>query len=323
MSVVFYHWWDYLGDPPPYCNLRSPILLSIASLRAQNPSIPIYVLDGSQSYADTRADRKLSDWLHFPEKLNFRVIETPFELARFYSHRKGYMYLSRLFDLERYHDSETIIYSDADVFWFRDPEPLQRNPDKFCFDGYNTGMFYYHPDSRYVQRFFELFKAYTIAALNNEQMRQVVMSQVGYEGWQYVFDEMTTTFLFKENRELFEKLSYEEHCAARSLDKVKIDQMKAFHCNGLMVTNFYPKNEGEHFHSRGLLALIFQELYDAIRKVLSDNDLNLIFSPEQLTYYRSKQFPLRDNIERICGTKSKDGHYHIANCISDLRTMII
>lgn len=323
MSVVFYHWWDYLGDPLPYANLRSPILLSIASMRAHNPDIPIYVLDGSQSYPASRLNRQLSDWLHFPEKLNFKVIETPFELARHYSHRKGYMYLSRLFDLERYHDSQTIIYSDADVFWFRNPEPLECNPNKFCFNGYNTGIFYYNPDNRDVQLFFEIFKSYTIAALNSEEIRNIIMSHVGYEGWQYVFDEMTCTYMFKQHRDLIEQISVDEHAAARSLKYCHPDKVKAFHCNGLMVTNLYPKNEGEHFHSRGILTLIFKELYESVTRVLSEKDMELIFTPAQMNYYLGKQFSLRDNYERVYSTIGEDGHYYINKTISNLNTMVV
>lgn len=86
---VFYHWWAHPGEKPT--NLRTPILLSIATLRSVC-DLPITVLDTS--------DRPI-DWMGFPEKLGFSVLPTRCSLERYKEKLEGWRFLSRIFDIHR------------------------------------------------------------------------------------------------------------------------------------------------------------------------------------------------------------------------------
>lgn len=296
-EAVYYHWFGETKDAPPYCNLRAPVIVSIATLRAVS-DIPILVQDISET--DT-------DWGDFPKKLNFRVTRPPSQLLH-YKGRAGWQHLSRLFDLDRYAQDETVIYSDSDVFWLKDPRPLARDTSKFCFDGYNTGFFYYNPLES--KRFFEVFKAYTIGALNSEEVRRVMMKHVGYEGWHYVWDEMITTYMARENSELVSIIPYEEHGSPRRFNKTKLEEMKNVHLNGVYVRNPVAKLEGERDHCRGLAGIIFSELYERIKESLGD-DINKVFTKREIELGLRHQFSLLKDTHRLLDTVKKDGHYEL------------
>lgn len=300
--TVYYHTFTGKNEFPAYSNLRVPTLLSIATLRAVNPDIKIVVLDGSENMCN-------HPWGKYKESLNFQVWGTEFHLAKRWNHIRGWQHLSRLFDMNRRIPmfrrkdktyEETAIYCDSDVFWVKDPLPLKWNKDGFCFDGFNTGFFYYKPND-FMDQFFEIFEAYTISAMANKDIREILKSHVGYEAWHDVWDEMTMTFMAHHHRELINIIPLDEHCTARR----KTPDAKMFHANGTMVSNRFPQREGEREHSRGLLCLVIKEFYENICKVLDPAD---IFTQEQINYYVTHQFSLFDDWEDM---KTGDGHYHI------------
>jgi hypothetical protein len=313
-KALFYHWWAEPSDDPRVCrNLRSPLILAIATFRAHNHDIPVTVLNAS--------DVPL-DWGDYPDRLGFRVVDWKCRLER-YGDKAGWRLLSRLFDLEMCsNESQITLYSDADVFWFADVEPLHADPTRFCFDGSNTGFFYYDGSSPIVMRFFEIFRAYTIAALNNGEVREMMKRYVGYTGWPYVFDEQIITFMLHEHPELFHRIGLLEHTAARSLHLVDRNRFKMFHANGTMVHNRVAKHEGEREHSRGLLCLVFEELYDAICRVLTAEEVQEIFTRQERDYYLPRQFSLRKQPERFLATRGEDptgwcpsGHHYLHKCL--------
>ena len=293
---VYYHIFTSKDESPSYSNLRVPTLLSIATLRAVNPSIKITVLDGSEE----------SDWGTFKKNLDFEVRPIEFCLKERWQHIQGWQHLSRIFDLNRHADVDDVIYCDSDVFWLKDPLPLACDPEKFCFDGYNTGYFYFDLRSPYMDSFFEIFEAYTISAMADKKIREILKSYVGYDAWYDVWDEMITTFMVASHEELFNFMPPEEHSTARRL----VGYTKMFHCNGTMMSNYFPKRKGERLHSRGLLCLVIKEFYDNICKVLDVDDLNLIFTPDEIKFYIPQQFSLF-NRARLQHSKIEDGHYHI------------
>jgi hypothetical protein len=150
--------------------------------------------------------------------------------------------------------------------------------------------------------FFDLFESYTISAMADLQIREVLKRYVGYDAWYDVWDEMTTTFMAASHKDLIKILPLDEHCTARRMDP----KAKMFHCNGTMVSNQFPQREGEREHSRGLLCLIVKEFYNNICKVLDPTD---IFSEEQLDFYLPKQHSLFDDWSDL---KTEDGHYHVS-----------
>lgn len=306
---VYYHWWDVSNGVEPYRNLQSPILPSIASLRANNPDIPITVLMGKN-----RSDR--NDWLDFPEKLNFTVKPIEFRLEKDYRQHRGWRHLSRIFDLEIHAQEDIVIYCDADVFWFKDPLPLLTDTDKFGFNGNNTGFLCYNRHSHTVQRFFEIFKAFTLSAMNDDDIRKLMKTHVGYDPWYFVFDEMICTYMFHGgHRDLFSQIPLEEHCCPRDFGKIDIHDMKMLHCNGLMVNNRTTEAE----HARGLVPLIFSELCEKIASVLDPTE---IYSEEELEYYLPRQFSLLERYQEVMATRASDGHYLLDRCLDGTRFML-
>lgn len=302
---AYYHWWDTANDCPPYKNLHSPILLSIATLRAVSPDLPITVFKNELE----------KDWAHFPEKLKFDVVPIPFTLEERHSDKRGWRYLSRLFDLELRAKHDTVIYVDADVFWLKNPLPLLGDTQKFCFNGFNTGFFYYDRTSQIVQRFFEIFKAITIGALYDEAIRHLINKHVGYESWHYVFDEQSCTYLFHEHPDLFSQIPVAEHACTRDLMSTNIDDIRMLHCNGLMVANEYAKDVSEREHCRGLCCLIIKEFYDIIREVLDDDDLAMIFTERERSFFINNQISLKEEPNKLLSTRSHDGHFHLRRCL--------
>jgi hypothetical protein len=298
MSIgIYYHWWEDPNEVEPYKNIRLPILLSIATQRAHNPTIPITVLQHNST------DPKR--WSYFPDKLNFQVLPIDFTLEKRHSDKAGWKHLSRLFDLEIHANADIVIYSDVDVFWFKDALPLYHDPHKMCFNGNNTGLFYYDRHSDNVKQFFEIFKAFTLSALYDESIRKLMRTHT-YDGWYYVFDEMTCSYMFLEQyRHLFNQLSVNEHCCPRNLHEVSFNFMKTLHCNGLLVSD-----EGVE-HRRGICCIVFKELYDAICKVLDNKDLSLIFANNEIERLLPYQFSLYQDYQRVTNTKLSDGHYRL------------
>ena len=310
-SAFIYHWWaekpeDGHGneDGPPYTNLRTPIVPSIATLRAQNKDIPIYVLDGTNFDVD---------WGEFPEVLNFKVVKFEQTLKE-YSHRPGWRHLSRIFDLQTFHKEipeDIIVYGDSDVFWFNDPLPLMSNPDKFCCNCYNTGYFYYNKNSEAVKHFFEAFNECTLNALDNKEFREKVLSFTEKKHWYFVADEHIMQYLGFHDKIDF--LNYEmdlrEHVTVRELQRVNIHEIKMLHTNGLMVQNKFSKNSGEEEHARGLVCLLFKELYQSLKEVLTEDHIKKVYTKEELDNFLPMQVKFKDPrlVIKIMSTRSKDG----------------
>ena len=303
---VYYHTFFNEDEHPAYTNLRVPTLLSIATLRAVNKDIEIVVLNGSENLLN-------NTWGKYKEELDFKVWHIDMHLAKNWGHIEGWKHLSRLFDLRRH--AEEVIYCDSDVFWLKDPLPLECDQSKFCFDGWNTGFFYYGK-SEHINRFFELFEAYTMASMANPDIRQIVKKEVGYEAWYDVWDEMILTHMTSRHSDLFELIPISEHCTMQKMEdpewKLIPEEVKMFHANGVMVNNFFPQRKGEEKHSRGLLCLIIKEFYDNLCKVLDPAD---IFDNEAIEFYLENQTSLFDS-QLTKSLKSRDGHYQIKNMIN-------
>lgn len=301
-----YHWWSYPGEPPVCANLRTPLILSIATLRAVS-DMPVVVFDMSE---------RVNDWGDFPDKLNFRVIRAEPRLTKYQDLVEGWKYLSRIYDLAFYVGKsdlpcDTIMYVDSDVFWLRDPQPFDRNPDRFVFDGYNTGFFYYDRYSLSNDMWYEIFDSYTKAAIYSFDVRDVMRKYVGYQGWYGVWDEMILTYMAHEHFNLFNLTSVNEHATTKLLPYANRHTAKMYHCNGTMVAN--PVTGAKH--SRGLMCLLVKEFYDNVRKVLDQSDLDLIFSKAEQESCLPHQFGLFDDARRLLDTKDENGLFHVAKLL--------
>lgn len=297
-DVVVYHWFGYDSDAPPYANLRAPVIPSIATLRAIS-DVTIYVIDISI---------QANDWAEFEKKLNFRVLRPRPHLLQ-YNTFAGWTHLSRLFDLRRCINTQDgrVIYSDSDVFWLKEPS-LSGPADKFCFDGFNTGFFYY--GDQQIEKFFEVFEAYTISALNSPRLRKVLMKHVGYTPWHYVWDEMITTYMAVENSELIHKIPNTEHGSPRRFNLTRIEEMENLHLNGVYVRNPMSMKKEEREHCRGLAGIMFSEFYELIKSSLG-NDIEKVYNNQELQFGLKNQFSLLKQPNRLLSTIRDDGHYEL------------
>jgi hypothetical protein len=299
--VAVYHWWSLPNEPPVYKNLRTPIIGSIASLRSVS-DVSIVVLDISD--VDT-------DWGHFPEKLKFEVIKYE-PILRRYSHLlDGWRHLSRIPDLHKWAQSD-VMYVDSDVFFFRDPFPLACSTEKFCWDGWNTGFFYFNPKAEMYQRFYSIFECHCLSAIHSENIRKLMKPHVGYDSWYGVWDEMLLAFIKNEHNELFNYLPVEEHTTARILKDC--DNPKVFHANGSMVTNPLTQEK----HARGLIPLIMEEFYQNIKEVLSVEDLRAMYG-ECFNYFEKQRVHLLQNTNHLDWCKDTDGLYLLNRLLKPLQ----
>lgn len=305
-TIVVYHWWGDEKEQPIYSNMSHPIILSISSLRAVNPTIKIIVLNCSK-YNPSQNELE-----HFKEKLNFDILPINFTLEEHYSKVKGYQLLSRLFDIRKIDaTNQIVIYCDSDVFWLKDPLPLECDPQKFCFDGFNSGFFYYDYDSPLVKEMFSVFDAYSITALRDKSFCKMIKEKTNYDAWPYIWDETVLRYMNENGMDhLFNVISINEHGAIRNINLFDKNKMKMLHCNGLMIKNPTAKRLSEKSHSRGLACLIFKEFYENICKSLDTKDINMIFTKNEIMNCLSQQISLFD-CESINQKKCNDGTYEI------------
>jgi hypothetical protein len=295
-----YHWWGFDGEPPVWANLRTPVVLSIATLRAVS-DIPIIVLDIS----DTP-----TDWGDLPDRLGFRVRHVEPALRAYQDCVRGWRHLSRLFDM-RCHlpgiipEGDIALYVDSDVFWFRDPLPLDRDPGRMCMDGWNTGLFYYRTGA--AGRFWDLFEPYAKAAIHSEDVRSLFKRHVSYDSWYGVWDEMIVGYMREKHPDAFNFIDNNEHATARNIGSANLATVKMFHCNGTVVHNQFHRPGGQHDHSRGLMCLLAKEFYEGAASVLGDEGLRAAFTREEMDFYLPKQVPLLAKatlINALCRVRS-------------------
>lgn len=278
-KAVIYYWWDNYEDCP-HNNLRVPIILSIATLRAHNPSIPIYVMDCSE---------KQLNWRNFENSLNFQVTPWTMNLPE-------HNFMSRMIDIQAFVKQipeDEIIYCDSDVFWLRNPLPFFESPDFFCSNRHNNGFFYFDKTSPACCQFFELFKSYSMLILNDEKFKKEILSQ-DVNKFTTSLDEVISNRIFEIKPKIVKQIQMSEHGFIRDIahDKIDVKDIKMIHCNGLLVENKFNKINANQKHARGLVCLIFKELYQAITNVLSESEIESIFTRDELNYYIPLQFEI-------------------------------
>lgn len=301
-STAIYHWWSHPNEPSPLKNIRTPVILSIASLRAVS-NMDIIVLDVSE---------RNNDWEDIPSILNFEVHKIKSHLEPYRNYVDGWTYLSRLYDINNCANSfdlQNIMYVDSDVFFLKDPEPFYQTTDKFVFDGWNSGFFYY--DNKKIEEFFDIFDAYTKSAIYSQDVRKVMKKYVGYDAWYGVWDEMILTYMSREHPCLFNITGVNEHATTRVIQYASKNKMKMFHCNGTMVENPLTGDK----HSRGLLALLVKEIYSNVSKSLNKQQISRIFDDKILEICLNNQFSIFDDMLKLLSTKDENGHFHVKNLL--------
>jgi hypothetical protein len=299
MKKVAYHCWSLKGEPEPFANLRTPVVASISTLRGVS-DVPIVVLDASDHDVN---------WGHFPEKLNFEVVKIKLKLQKYKSLVEGYNILSRIFDLNEYFKNENhdVIYCDTDTFFFRDPFPLFCKTDRFCWNYWNAGFFYFNPSSDVYKEFFDVYDSYTRAAIHSEEIRKIIKKHIHYEAWYGVWEEMILKYMERDHINLFNEIPIEEHTTSQTLHRANFDSVKVFHANGSIME--HPLS-GER-HSRGLIGIMMQEFYQNMIKVLDEEDLKLMYGEQALSFFKKMRVTFLEKCNNLGWTKNQGGLYEL------------
>lgn len=246
---------------PVWDDWQNPVLLSIASLRAHNPDIPVYVLDVSNR------DR---NWYDYPHKLNFKCIRTHSKIPILKTHEiygETYKICSRIFDIEWLASripEDVIVSVESDIFWQGDfvlPEVV----DRFCFNFYNSGFYYYNKNAELAKQFIALWKHYIIMGMANPKVRAEVMSK--YE-WEFFQDEACMVYIMKTFGGIVAPLSDDHNVLFNPFKSYEDTYKKATTLH--FIQAMIPKN-------RGLLPLFVKEFYDIVSRVLSPQQLYEIY----------------------------------------------
>jgi hypothetical protein len=301
-TAVVYHWWQENSDNPPICNRRSPIVQSIAMLRATNPDIPVYVLDCSSGP---------NQWHDLPTILNFSVIPTNINLEGYLGYA-GCYHLSRIFDVYKFaqeHSLDEVIYQDSDVFWF-DSIPRNNPSEKFVFDGSNSGFFRFKMRSELIERFISLFQAFVIVGLNDDAFRFIIKQHLADPQWYYLSDEAVLSYMVNRHGWFYDKLESESHGLARNLPNNP--NFKMLHLNGVLVENELAENDNERKHCRGLIGLLIKEVYEALTSQIKEKGLIMMYTEEEREFYK-KKVSIRDPkfLSALYETKDSTGHFHL------------
>jgi RNAse (barnase) inhibitor barstar len=245
------------------------------------------------------------DWKDYPKKLNFEVIRKKFYLEKYQNKVKGFRHLSRIFDLQEHYIKNTdIMYVDSDVFFFKNPLPLKESTNKFCWNFWNTGFFYYNPEKNI--EFFDVFKYYTMSAIHSVDIRNLFKKYVNYDSSVYgVCDEMVLNYMRDFHPNFFKKIQISEHAFGNNL--FKISDIKMIHLNSFIVPN--PINQ--NLYERGLICLYAEELYNNICKVFTKEDLIEIFGEKTFEHCSNKRFNIEKNAHKFIKIKTDKCLFHI------------
>jgi hypothetical protein len=282
MNTVVYHCWFNAKEAAPHCNLRTPTVLSIASLRSVFDG-PVHVIDLSEQD---------NDWAHFPDKLKFTVNRRRGTYAPYARQVPGWRHLSRIPDVHRWalgnrvHD---VIYSDTDVFWLKAPAAVSPH---FGFDGFNSGFYGYQPEK--AEEFITLFERYTLEAIGSVERRAKLRTNRSYDSWYGVWDEMILIEMVKKHPALFEICPPERHVTTRNLGRVSGAEAELFHTNSSSLHNPFPRPGSDPSHCPGAYALAVWEIYARVNKVLDEEDFETLFTSAEIDYFIPRQFSLEN-----------------------------
>lgn len=260
-QALVYHYWNDGRDRKHYRNMAYPVVVSVATLRAVEPDIPVYVVDVSDEGGD---------WGFYPELLDFKVVHRPPQLPVPWSPdiglvRSTYKYCSSIFDVTSLAGEipeGTIVFSDSDIFYLEPFLPLEPG-DKFNCTREFVGHYYYDKAAVPATAFLSLWKKCITRGVEDLEFRRHAASY--YRLPRFFNQESVFVYLCEvasvERSVRF--LAEEEHCFEPEYPH---EGLKLFHF------------AGAHFgNRRGLAALAIEEYRNALFKVLGEREVFDVF----------------------------------------------
>ena len=301
-AAVVYHWWDMSSVPVQKSS--NPIIPAIASLRAVNRQVPIYVLDSSGF---------IKDWGGYPDKFDFYVIKWPFEIS---SHmalgdERNDMSLSILLDVWRFAKEKLeqglIVYCDCDTFWFEDGLPVDLMTPNHINVGADDGIVCFNKNDEKIELFFDLFKAYSITALHNEAFfNSIVGPKTRVMNSPVLCRKNIMNVIKKERPYLFNALPGRYVTGSQM---ASISNPRFVHMDDMRML------------SRGETLVLYQELYDNIEKadLMNEADWTDIYGAMRFQKLQQWQISIDNEIFRSMLAKRMD----MKTCLSRAHKTVI
>jgi hypothetical protein len=269
-DALVLHWWCNNPSIKPPFDPFNPVVLTVACVRANNPRIPIYVVDVSD------CDRPDSDWDYFPYKLDFKVIRKNSFLREWqnkFSNLYDLKLFSRVWDVElsmRSIPQDRVIYMDTDIFCLHPLLPMSgADHIEHFYASYNNGVWIYDKRSANCKYVFDAWKGMLCRALHDDDFRREIFLSNHNYGTFTMQDEIVYRTLCQRMQNHIRPVSMYENFLfywlfTESPETVK--DIKGLHCLSFIA--------GRNRHN---LFLVIRELWDTINRVLSWHDLERIF----------------------------------------------
>lgn len=267
--ALVYHWWNNTPNVKPYQDLSNPVILAIATARAYNPKITIYVIDISF------IERPLEDWGDFPKTLSFTII--PRKILMNCGLPNCNPLCSRVWDVwdacQKDIPKNNILFTDADVFWLKDMFPLEMsNQGKlnyFHCHKNNTGVWYFDKRSPFVKEVFCIWKGIMALAMVDNAFHEEIKTLLPSAREGFFQEEIAFSYLLLTYPRYYHSLSIRENFLVYELrhrTPEELSRVKCLHCLRSVMGN-----------QRGRACYYLKELSDAIHSTLTSEQMKLIF----------------------------------------------
>lgn len=293
-AAVIYYYWSNSGEPV-WTDHRNPILLSIATLRKFERSLPVYVIDASNNHIDWG-----DYWLRLGIDIRrrdhpLRHIEPKINAPEGVTIQTRLMAKSTaVYELAQNVSANTIIFCDSDVFWVKSPFPLGGNfSEKFCARS-NTGVFYFDRGSPNSHKVMNTWNAFCSHACINTRFANTVSKAMKQ---QVLNDEVILNFVQKNNAGMFQEIPIYENFPFIHLSKPEYDVRKAknIHVHNTNFKAYYPK--------KSYACLCVKELRDIVTEMLGEDQMLKIFGDD---YHNVVSFSMYDQ-ERMNALNKGEG----------------
>lgn len=271
---VIYYWWNDNPNIKPYQDLKSPVVLSIATLRAFHKKVPITILDVSEF------ERPSEDWTEFQQVLNFSVVKTKTDMDT--TSNRYWKMCSRITDIYNYSKNliqKNIVFCDADIFFIKKIFPLLNEDylkDKFCCHPKNTGFFYFNKNLISNQETFDIWIDCIFLALSDDVFFKKLIDEFPYYPNPGVHDEICFRYLLKHKKlKNIKLLDFKENFIFCKDNICKFSQkIQEIRC--LHALSCY---NGE---KKAVVCLFVKELREIIKETLGDHLIKKIFKNESI-----------------------------------------
>lgn len=263
---VIYHYWNDKPVCKPYKDMANPIVPSIAALRSVNSAVPITVLDVSKK------SKNKPNWGDFPSLLNFEVV--PWRPMLNQDLPNSSRLCSRVWDVWGYSQlvkENKILFNDADIFWIRNPFPLAFENDGMLRKFYcsnNTGVWYFDSQSSAAKEVVDIWKSIIARGIiGDKEFNDELVEMFPHSTW--FQDEVAFNYLTKKHPRLLNPVDKFENfwiMRLRQDKSIKVHEIKCLHMLACMFGA-----------ERGKSCLVIKELRDAVSKVLTPAQMEMVF----------------------------------------------